>query len=35
MAQVLGGKVERTDVAEFGKTELKAQEAELFEGLPR
>jgi GMP synthase (glutamine-hydrolysing) len=34
MAQVLGGKVERTDVAEFGKTELKAREGGLFEGLP-
>jgi GMP synthase (glutamine-hydrolysing) len=33
MAQELGGRVERTDVAEFGKTELRAQEGGLFEGL--
>ena len=36
MAQELGGRVERTGVSEFGKTELHAEEeSELFEGLPR
>ena len=35
MAQELGGKVERTGVSEFGKTDVVAQESELFEGLPR
>jgi GMP synthase (glutamine-hydrolysing) len=34
MAQDLGGRVERTGVSEFGKTELKAQEGELFTNLP-
>jgi len=35
MAQELGGKVERTGISEFGKTDVVAQESELFEGLPR
>jgi GMP synthase (glutamine-hydrolysing) len=36
MAQELGGKVERTGISEFGKTELRGEgESELFEGLPR
>ena len=34
MAQDLGGRVERTGISEFGKTELKAQEGELFTNLP-
>jgi GMP synthase (glutamine-hydrolysing) len=33
-AQLLGGRVERTDVSEFGKTALEAKEGALFEGLP-
>jgi GMP synthase (glutamine-hydrolysing) len=35
MAQELGGRVDRTGVSEFGKTELAAEEGELFAGLPR
>ena len=34
MAQDLGGKVERTGVSEFGKTEFRAEEGELFVNLP-
>jgi GMP synthase (glutamine-hydrolysing) len=34
MAQELGGRVDRTGVSEFGKTELRAEESELFAGLP-
>jgi GMP synthase (glutamine-hydrolysing) len=34
MAQELGGRVERTGVSEFGKTELKAEEGALFANLP-
>jgi GMP synthase (glutamine-hydrolysing) len=34
MAQELGGRVERTGVSEFGKTELVADESELFANLP-
>jgi GMP synthase (glutamine-hydrolysing) len=34
MAQDLGGRVERTGISEFGKTELKAVEGELFTNLP-
>ena len=34
MAQELGGRVDRTGVSEFGKTELAAEEGELFAGLP-
>jgi GMP synthase (glutamine-hydrolysing) len=34
MARDLGGRVERTGVSEFGKTELQAQSGALFEGLP-
>ena len=34
MAQELGGSVERTGVSEFGRTELRAHESELFDGLP-
>ena len=34
MAQDLGGRVERTGVSEFGKTELVADESELFANLP-
>jgi GMP synthase (glutamine-hydrolysing) len=34
MARDLGGRVERTGVSEFGKTELQAQPGGLFEGLP-
>ena len=35
MAQDLGGRVERTGVSEFGKTELNAEPAsQLFKGLP-
>jgi len=35
MARDLGGRVERTGVSEFGKTELAASEGVLFAGLPR
>jgi GMP synthase (glutamine-hydrolysing) len=34
MARDLGGAVERTGVSEFGKTELEADESELFHHLP-
>src|SRR5213594_3574964 len=34
MAQELGGRVERTGVSEFGKTEFKAEGSELFVNLP-
>src|SRR5438874_11637252 len=34
MAQDLGGRVERTGVSEFGRTEVHAEESELFAGLP-
>jgi GMP synthase (glutamine-hydrolysing) len=34
MAQELGGRVERTGVSEFGKTELVADESRLFANLP-
>jgi GMP synthase (glutamine-hydrolysing) len=34
MAQELGGRVERTGASEFGKTELRAEEGELFHDLP-
>jgi GMP synthase (glutamine-hydrolysing) len=34
MAQDLGGRVDRTGVSEFGKTELRAQESRLFHDLP-
>jgi GMP synthase (glutamine-hydrolysing) len=34
MAQELGGRVDRTGVSEFGKTELRAEEGALFAGLP-
>src|SRR5439155_9553373 len=34
MALDLGGRVERTDISEFGKTGLTAVESELFAGLP-
>jgi GMP synthase (glutamine-hydrolysing) len=34
MARELGGRVERTGVSEFGKTELQAEPGGLFEGLP-
>jgi GMP synthase (glutamine-hydrolysing) len=35
MAQDLGGRVERTGVSEFGRTDLRAEaESELFAGLP-
>jgi GMP synthase (glutamine-hydrolysing) len=34
MALDLGGKVERTGASEFGKTELRAEEGELFRDLP-
>ncbi len=34
MAQELGGRVDRTGVSEFGKTELHADDSELFAGLP-
>src|SRR6478672_8841195 len=33
MAQELGGSVERTGVSEFGKTDVKAREGALFDGL--
>jgi GMP synthase (glutamine-hydrolysing) len=34
MAQDLGGRVDRTGVSEFGRTELQAEEGALFAGLP-
>jgi len=34
MAQTLGGFVEKTDVAEYGRTDLKVLGGSLFEGLP-
>jgi GMP synthase (glutamine-hydrolysing) len=34
MARDLGGAVERTGISEFGKTELEADESELFHHLP-
>ena len=34
MALDLGGRVDRTGVSEFGKTELRAQESELFHDFP-
>jgi GMP synthase (glutamine-hydrolysing) len=34
MAQELGGRVDRTGVSEFGKTELRADESQLFHDLP-
>jgi GMP synthase (glutamine-hydrolysing) len=34
MAQELGGRVDRTGVSEFGKTELRAAQSALFDGLP-
>jgi GMP synthase (glutamine-hydrolysing) len=34
MAQELGGRVERTGVSEFGKTEVATEEGELFANLP-
>jgi GMP synthase (glutamine-hydrolysing) len=34
MAQELGGRVDRTGVSEFGKTDLRAHESALFAGLP-
>jgi len=34
MALDLGGRVERTGASEFGKTELRAEESELFRDLP-
>src|ERR671927_193636 len=34
MAQELGGRVDRTGVSEFGKTELRAEESALFRDLP-
>src|SRR5438094_2916689 len=34
MAQELGGRVDRTGVSEFGKTELRAEESGLFRDLP-
>ena len=34
MAQELGGKVERTGISEFGKTEFRAEESDLFANLP-
>ncbi len=34
MAQELGGRVDRTGVSEFGKTELHAEESELFHDTP-
>jgi GMP synthase (glutamine-hydrolysing) len=33
MAMELGGRVERTGVSEFGRTELRAEEGDLFTGL--
>jgi GMP synthase (glutamine-hydrolysing) len=34
LALELGGEVERTGASEFGKTELRAEDGGLFEGLP-
>jgi GMP synthase (glutamine-hydrolysing) len=34
MALELGGRVDRTGVSEFGRTELRAEQGTLFEGLP-
>ena len=34
MAQELGGRVERTGISEFGKTEFRAEGGRLFVGLP-
>jgi GMP synthase (glutamine-hydrolysing) len=34
MALELGGRVDRTGVSEFGKTDLRAEESALFAGLP-
>jgi GMP synthase (glutamine-hydrolysing) len=34
MAQELGGRVEPTGVSEFGRTEIQAEQGELFAGLP-
>jgi GMP synthase (glutamine-hydrolysing) len=34
MALELGGRVDRTGVSEFGRTELHAEQGKLFEGLP-
>ncbi len=34
LAHSLGGRVERTEVAEFGKTDLEARGGVLFDGLP-
>jgi GMP synthase (glutamine-hydrolysing) len=34
MAQELGGRVDRTGVSEFGRTDLHVEAGELFEGLP-
>jgi GMP synthase (glutamine-hydrolysing) len=34
LALELGGRVDRTGVSEFGRTELRAEEGELFAGLP-
>src|SRR4029450_13687820 len=34
MALDLGGRVDRTGISEFGKTELRANESELFHDLP-
>jgi GMP synthase (glutamine-hydrolysing) len=34
MALDLGGRVDRTGVSEFGRTELSAEQGKLFEGLP-
>jgi GMP synthase (glutamine-hydrolysing) len=34
MALELGGRVDRTGISEFGKTELRAEESALFAGLP-
>jgi GMP synthase (glutamine-hydrolysing) len=34
LALDLGGRVDRTGISEFGKTELRAEESELFQDLP-
>ena len=34
LALDLGGRVDRTGISEFGKTELRAEESELFHDLP-
>ena len=34
LAKELGGRVDRTGVSEFGKTDLRAEESELFHDLP-